>query len=84
MSSCKRVIIIELNVQNKELDTEKEMLIASTQSLAEFNLTQEPSLAAIKERLSEMYEEADKIYKRVIEKVNNLSESFIIFLSKGS
>ncbi|XP_015369997.1 PREDICTED: vacuolar protein sorting-associated protein 37B [Diuraphis noxia] len=59
---------------NKEIDTEKEMLIASNQSLAEFNLTKEPELVSGKERLCEMYEEAEKLYKSVTEKVNTLKQ----------
>jgi len=50
------------------------MLIASNQSLAEFNLTKEPDLVSGKERLCEMYEEAEKLYKSVTEKVNTLSK----------
>lgn len=50
------------------------MLIASNQSLAEFNLTKEPELANGKERLCEMYQEAEKLYKSVTEKVNTLSK----------
>ncbi|XP_022170671.1 vacuolar protein sorting-associated protein 37B [Myzus persicae] len=59
---------------NKEIDTEKEMLIASNQSLAEFNLTKEPELVSGKERLCEMYDEAEKLYKSVTEKVNTLKQ----------
>lgn len=55
------------------------MLIASNQSLAEFNLTKEPELISSKERLCEMYEEAEKIYKSVIEKVNTLSKFYVCF-----
>jgi len=50
------------------------MLIASNQSLAEFNLTKEPDLVSGKERLCEMYNEAEKLYKSVTEKVNTLSK----------
>lgn len=50
------------------------MLIASNQSLGEFNLTKEPELVSCKERLCEMYDEGDKLYKSVIEKVNTISE----------
>ncbi|XP_060840560.1 vacuolar protein sorting-associated protein 37B [Rhopalosiphum padi] len=59
---------------NNEKDTEKEMLIVSNQSLAEFNLTKEPDLVSGKERLCEMYEEAEKLYKSVTEKVNTLKQ----------
>ncbi|XP_050428890.1 vacuolar protein sorting-associated protein 37B [Adelges cooleyi] len=60
---------------NKDGDTEKEMLIASNRSLAEFNLTKEPELVSGKKRLHEMYEEAEKLYKNVMEKVDTLKQN---------
>jgi len=59
---------------NKEIDTEKEMLIASNQSLAEFNLSKEPELISSKESLCEMYDDADKLHKRITEKVNTIKQ----------
>jgi len=60
------------------------MLIASNQSLAEFNLIKEPEFISAKERLCEMYIDADKLYKSVAEKVNTLSKyhyfTFNIFM----
>lgn len=50
------------------------MLIASNQSLAEYNLTKESELTYGKERLCEMYKEAEKIHKSVMEKANALGE----------
>lgn len=50
------------------------MLIASNQSLAEFNLSKEPELISSKERLCEMYDDADKLHKRITEKVNTISK----------
>jgi len=50
------------------------MLIASNQSLAEFNLIKEPELISAKERLCEMYIDADKLYKSVTKNVNTLSK----------
>lgn len=50
------------------------MLIASNRSLADFNLTKEPELINGKERLCEMYEDAEKLYKSVTEKVNIISK----------
>lgn len=50
------------------------MLIASNRSLADFNLTKEPELVSCKERLCDMYEDAEKLYKSVIEKVNIISK----------
>ncbi|VVC31995.1 Modifier of rudimentary, Modr [Cinara cedri] len=59
---------------NKEIETEKEMLIASNRSLADFNLTKEPELISGKERLCEMYEDAEKLYKSVTQKVNTIKQ----------
>lgn len=53
------------------------MLIASNRSLAEFNLTKEPELISGKERLHEMYNEAEKLYKSVTDKANTLSKSCV-------
>ncbi|XP_050537234.1 vacuolar protein sorting-associated protein 37B [Daktulosphaira vitifoliae] len=57
---------------SKDGDTEKEMLIASNRSLAEFNLTKEPELSDGKVKLRELYEEGEKLYNSVLEKVNIL------------
>lgn len=58
------------------------MLIASNQSLAEFNLTKEPELESGKERICEMYKEAEKLYKSVIDKANIISKYCISFYIK--
>jgi len=50
------------------------LLIASNQSLAEFNLTKESELKNGRERLCEMYKEAEKIYKSIIENAKTLGK----------
>lgn len=44
--------------QIKSLYNEKEMLVASNKSLAEYNMSQEPLLRQAKEKLMERYGEA--------------------------
>ena len=44
--------------QMKALYSEKEMLVASNKSLAEYNMSQEPVLRQAKEKLMERYGEA--------------------------
>ena len=44
--------------QLKSLYSEKEMLVASNKSLAEYNMSQEPVLRQAKEKLMERYGEA--------------------------
>lgn len=57
------------------------MLIASNQSLAEFNLSKETELINGKKRLCEMYDDADKLYKGITEKVNTISKyCYLIFI----
>jgi len=58
------------------------MLIASNQSLAEYNLTKEPELISTKERLCEMYIDAEKLYKSITEKVNTISKYYYFLLLK--
>lgn len=51
--------------QFKEIETEKEMLMASNRSLAEFNLAREPHLISGKQRIQELSEEGERIYNSV-------------------
>lgn len=53
------------------------MLIASNQSLGDYNLSKEPELVGGKERLCEMYVEADKLSKSVHEKLNSISKYYL-------
>lgn len=47
--------------QMKALHDEKEMLLASNRSLAEYNLSQEPIIRETKERLQEKYQSAQRL-----------------------
>nr|CAD7609087.1 unnamed protein product [Timema genevievae] len=50
--------------QFKELETEKEMLMASNRSLAEFNLSKEPLLRNGKMQLKDLSQEGEKLYQK--------------------
>ena len=49
----------------KALYNEKEMLMASNKSLAEYNMSQEPVLREAKEKLLEKYTEATRLSEEV-------------------
>ena len=51
--------------QMKAMYSEKEMVMASNKSLAEYNLSQEPVLGGAKERLLEKYGEATRLSEEV-------------------
>ena len=51
--------------QMKAMYSEKEMVMASNKSLAEYNLSQEPVLREAKERLLEKYGEATRLSEEV-------------------
>lgn len=56
----------------KEIETEKEMLMASNRSLAEFNLAREPQLSSGKQRIQELSEDGERIYNSVEAKSKEL------------
>lgn len=56
----------------KEVENEKETLMASNNSLAEFNLTKEPELVEGREKIETLSQEGEELSKRVKE----LSEEF--------
>lgn len=60
-------------LQIKDLEAEKEMLIASNRSLAEFNLTKEPHLAEGKQHLQELSERGAALCQRIESRVSELS-----------
>lgn len=58
--------------QFKDLEQEREMLLASISSLSDFNLTKEPQLVESREKLSERSEQGEEISQRVQEKMEEL------------
>lgn len=58
----------------KELETEKEVLMASNKSLAEYNLSKEPGLNEGKQRLAELSETASTLYRSVETKLAELKQ----------
>ncbi|XP_046740074.1 vacuolar protein sorting-associated protein 37B isoform X1 [Diprion similis] len=60
--------------QFKEQDTEKEMLLASNRSMAEFNLSNKPKLEDGKQAIRELSEKGSKLCTSVMEKLDQLKE----------
>nr|CAD7205113.1 unnamed protein product [Timema douglasi]CAD7411632.1 unnamed protein product [Timema poppensis] len=60
--------------QFKELETEKEMLMASNRSLAEFNLSKEPLLRNGKMQLKDLSQEGEKLYQSVEDKLSLIKQ----------
>ncbi|CAH1380498.1 vacuolar protein sorting-associated protein 37B [Tenebrio molitor] len=56
----------------KEIQNQKENLLASNSSLAEENLSREPELVEGREKLQQLSEEAEQLSKQVEEKVKQL------------
>ncbi|XP_071448725.1 vacuolar protein sorting-associated protein 37B [Hetaerina americana] len=66
--------LVENMQEIKNLVTEKEMLMASNKSLAEYNLSKEPNLTEGKQRLLELNETASNLYASVEEKLVELKK----------
>lgn len=61
-------------LQIRDLEAEKEVLMASNRSLAEFNLTKEPQLAEGKQHLQELSATGAALCQRIEGKVSELSK----------
>jgi ESCRT-I complex subunit VPS37 len=60
-------------LQIKDLEAEKEMLMASNRSLAEFNLTKEPHVTEGKQHLQELSEMGAALCQRIESRISELS-----------
>ncbi|XP_071561292.1 vacuolar protein sorting-associated protein 37B [Temnothorax nylanderi] len=60
--------------QFKDLETEKEMLMASNRSLAEFNLAKQPELEEGKQVLKELSEQANQLCISVRSKIDEMRD----------
>lgn len=60
--------------QFKDLETEKEMLMASNRSLAEFNLSKQPELEETKHLLKELSEKGNELCTAVKAKLDSIRE----------
>lgn len=60
--------------QFKDLETEKEMLMASNRSLAEFNLSKQPQLEEGKQVLKELSEKGRQLCSSVKDKLNEMRD----------
>ncbi|KYM98314.1 Vacuolar protein sorting-associated protein 37B, partial [Cyphomyrmex costatus] len=59
----------------KDLETEKEMLMASNRSLAEFNLSKQPELEEGKQVLKELSEQANQLCSSVRDKIDKMRDN---------
>lgn len=59
-------------MQFKDFETEKEMLMASNKSLAEFNLSKQPELEEGKQTLKQLSEQANQLCTSVKEKLDEM------------
>lgn len=64
----------------KNLETEREMFLASNKSLAEYNLSQEPTLEKLKVQLQRQFDELKSYKKRVEMKKKSLGKEKIYFV----
>ncbi|KAG1714670.1 Vacuolar protein sorting-associated protein 37B [Nymphon striatum] len=72
-SDDSRIQEMVLNLQQmKELASEKEMILTSNKSLAEFNLSQEPKLVEKRTQLLELHKQANELVTDVTEKKSSL------------
>lgn len=60
--------------QVKNIETERELLIASNKSLSEFNLSQKPILDDTRKQLEELYNMASELKKELLEKKSRLEQ----------
>lgn len=58
----------------KDWEAEKEMLIASNRSLAEFNLNKEPELESLKSQVEEKSQSGEQLCSRIQELLEEYSE----------
>lgn len=64
--------------QNKELETEKELIMTKNKSLAEYNLSLGPKLEEGKSKLMELYESVQGVWDSVQEKQSQLSKCLFL------
>ncbi|KAI1292066.1 Vacuolar protein sorting-associated protein 37B [Halotydeus destructor] len=66
--------MVKDSAQVKALESEREMLIASNKSLAEFNLSKEPTYQQLRQSLLDSYNEAAELKKGVEAKRDKLND----------
>jgi len=69
-------------LQNKSHESEKELLLASNRSLADFNLSYEPKLREEKERFLKLTEKAQQLCNSVQSKTGELGNMIFVALIK--
>ncbi|XP_014252965.1 vacuolar protein sorting-associated protein 37B [Cimex lectularius] len=64
--------LIKDDKQYKDIEKEKEIIMVSNRSLAEFNLSKEPFMVSLKAQLQELNENCEVLYKSVENKYNEI------------
>lgn len=59
----------------KDVETDKEVILASNKSLAEFNLTKETNLEELKRNILELSESGEKLYRQVENKIGKMNKT---------
>lgn len=67
--------------QGNDRETEKEMLLASNRSLAEYNLSMEQDLMSHKTEVKNCTERGEEWYHRVYKKYETLCKNFFFHVS---
>lgn len=62
----------------KEIENDKETLMASNNSLAEFNLAKEPELVEGREKIEALSRQGEELSQRVKELSEELRECFVL------
>lgn len=63
-------------LQLKEIETEKEMVLASNRSLAEFNLSKEPHFRNRKQEIQLLSEEGEQLFNNIEAKSKELGKYY--------
>lgn len=73
------VLMLLLQCYLKEVENDKETLMASNNSLAEFNLAKEPELVEGREKIEALSSEGEELSKRVKELSEELSKCLLVY-----
>ncbi|KAG0418309.1 hypothetical protein HPB47_004948 [Ixodes persulcatus] len=72
--TCNRSTV-ESVAQVKNAESEREMLLASNKSLADFNLSREPKMRQSRQQIKELYEQAQELMQEVEQRKKTLENS---------
>lgn len=68
----------------KNAESEREMLLASNKSLADFNLSREPKMRQSRQQIKELYEQAQELMQEVEQRKKTLGETGLVTGNAGT